>query len=63
MLIDTMVPREESIELRIPKKFLNKKIKIIISEASKSNYDDYFGIMNVNNIDEEIGKIRNDWDR
>jgi len=58
-----MVPREESIELRIPKKFLNKKIKIIISEASKSNYDDYFGIMNVNNIDEEIGKIRNDWDR
>ncbi|HOF02298.1 MAG TPA: hypothetical protein PK385_10305 [Spirochaetota bacterium] len=63
MLIDTMVPKEERIELIIPKKFLNKKIKIIISEASKSNYDDYFGIMNVNNIDEEIDKIRNEWDR
>ena len=63
MHVETIIPKAENIKIKVPKNMVNQEIDIYIipKKRKKINFKKFFGVMNVENIDEEIEKMRFDY--
>jgi len=50
-------------QLEIIEKIINKVKKQSMKTNKVQNYDDYFGIVEIDDIDKEIESLRNEWER
>ena len=64
MYNETINPKSQTIKLKIPKSLINQELEvIIIPKGKKKKLDKYFGVMKIDDIDNEIKKVRSEWER
>ena len=70
MLKEKITPKENKIEINIPEEYVNKEVEVTvrltngIADKEKIKIiDESYGIMNIENLDDEVKKLRDEWDR
>ena len=64
MYSEKIISKTQQIVLNIPKKYIDKELIVRITlQKQNKNYKKYFGVMQIENIEEEIKGIRNEWER
>jgi hypothetical protein len=64
MYSEKITPKTNEIVINIPKSYIDKELYIKITPGKKiKNFNKYFGVMQTENIEDEIKRIRNEWER